>query len=154
MKRSKRLLLSLAWLVPLLLLAALIPALGNGAAATSDTGLVTGKVVDQNGDGLAGVNVALSENGIVANHTVTNTDGGYGMRVAPGMYELVVFDKTVNSSVFVIAGQSIDLGATQIYSSKNYAWIVIDVTIVIGGAVLLMVAWNRDKIRQKFKKKD
>jgi len=129
---------------------AVLPSMGVGAAA--DTATVTGKVVDQNGAGLAGVNVALEVGSFVANHTVTEIDGSYQMGVPPGAYAFVVYDKTVNTSVVVTAGQTLDLGSTQIYSTKNYAWIIIDVTIVIGGLVLLLVASNREKIKQRMRK--
>jgi hypothetical protein len=54
--------------------------------------------------------------------------------------------------VVVTAGQTLDLGSTQIYSTKNYAWIAIDITIVVGGLVLLLVAKNREQIKQRMKK--
>jgi hypothetical protein len=146
-----------SWHVPaliaaLLLMASLVALPFSASGAATNTALVTGKVVDQNGAGLAGINVVLAVNGNVANKTVTNLDGSYQMRVAAGAYSLIVNDKTVNGSVVVSAGQTLDLGSTQIYSTKNYAWIVIDITIVVGGFVLLLVARNRQRIKQRLKK--
>lgn len=138
--------------VAVLLLVSAVAFTSNGTAAGPEHGLVKGKVVDQNGAGLAGVNVALDISGTVANSTVTDLDGSYQMGVLPGTYSLVVYAETVNTSVVVTAGQTLDLGSTQIYSTKNYAWIAIDITIVVGGLVLLLVAKNREQIKQRMKK--
>lgn len=151
MRNPVRLLIAVSW-VALLLMTSLQFSSSEAAAYPADTGVVTGRVVDQNGQGLAGINVQLTRGGAVANHTVTDTDGSWGMRAQAGDYELVVNGITTNLSVTIVAGQTNQLPDVQIYSTKNYAWIAIDVTIVAGGFVLLLVARNRKRIRQGSKK--
>jgi len=83
-------------------------------------GEITGKVVDENGNPVAGAEVYVCSDGEVVATATTGSDGTFAVYVAPGTYNVRVekpnYLKTVKPNVTVELGQRVNLDEIQIVS--------------------------------------
>ncbi len=110
---------------------------------TTDTGLVEGVVVDENGDVMVGANVSLS----TGEFAITGSDGEFSIRAHPGANKVTIKkagyeDRVVD--VTIATGQTEDLGPVTMKKPSDLGLIVVAIVAVAAiGAVAFFVMRRR-----------
>ncbi len=120
---------------------------GHGLAAIQQgSGSVTGIVKDKDNRSVNGAQVVLSQGTQQIAETNTGSDGSFNFLEAEGTYNLTInytgyeiFNKTVD----IVAGQTTNLGYIMLTPIPNYYWVLMDVIMVIGAALIFVVVGKR-----------
>jgi hypothetical protein len=111
---------------------------------------VTGKVVDSDGTGLAGIEVALENESSVT----TGTQGNFSINASAGQHTLTFSGDEIESKDLdiMVEGPGLDVGNVTTAEAKNSSengldiiWIVVIVAAVAVVAVLGVLMWQRSK---------
>jgi len=151
---SSRTVVALAVLIILITAMIAMPGIAqeDGTFLISPNGTVEGTVKDQRSNAVSGATVELMKDDVAVANTTTDSFGNFQLEAPADSYLLSISGtglEGLTRQVNITSGGTTELGAITVTVLQSPAWIVVDAVIIIGAIALIMVAWNRDKIRKK-----
>ncbi|HVO77877.1 MAG TPA: carboxypeptidase-like regulatory domain-containing protein [Methanomassiliicoccales archaeon] len=110
------------------------------------SGSLTGIVKDKDNRSVNGATVILSQGSQQIGETTTGSDGSFNFAEIEGTYNLTINYtgyEIYNRSVTIVAGQTTNLGYIMLTPVPSYFWILMDIIMVVGAALIFVVVGKR-----------